>query len=199
MTKAGATAEGTSSSPSEWVDRHADALFRYALLRLRDPEAAEELVQEAFLAALSAHQDFRTESSERTWLIGILKHKIIDHFRRKARQESPDDPAGSASGLHDVFTKSGKWRAMPGKWPTRAEQGLEDRELREVLAHCLSALPQGLARGFVLREMEGLSSQEVCKVLQVSSTNLWVMLHRARLSLRRCVERNWFGRDRTGD
>jgi RNA polymerase sigma-70 factor (ECF subfamily) len=71
--------------------------------------------------------------------------------------------------------------------------------LWEVLAHCLSALPQGLARGFVLREMEGLSSQEVCKVLQISSTNLWVMLHRARLSLRRCVERNWFGRDRTGD
>ena len=182
-----------SSDPSLWVDRYAEGLYRYAILRVREPEAAEELVQETFLAALSARKEFRAQSSERTWLIGILKHKIVDHFRRLARQDRFDNPQGVGNVLVDDFKKSGLWKVGPGKWPSNAEQVLQHREFQEVLRRCLSALPNGLARSFVLREMEGLDTKEICNVLQISQTNLWVTLHRARLSLRRCIELNWFG------
>lgn len=185
--------QNAASDPAEWVDQHGDALYCYAMLRVRDPEAAEEVVQETFVAALGNRKLFRTESSERTWLIGILKNKIVDQFRRSSRKETTvtvDDPEDL---LEQVFTSSGSWRSVPRKWAASAEQTLEDREFRRALVDCLSGLSPQAARTFVLREMEGLDTKEICKVLQISATNVWVMLHRARLGLRRCLEINWFG------
>jgi RNA polymerase sigma-70 factor (ECF subfamily) len=161
------------------------------LLRLRDRDLAEEAVQETFLAALKARHTFSGRSSERTWLVGILKHKVVDHFRKLSREpfaETVEQEEGS-------FIEEGEWR---GHW--RAGDGpldwgpVPDRKaFWEVLDACLLKLPPRLADAFTLREIDGLSGEEVCKVLRVTPTNLWVMLHRCRAQLRRCLEVNWFG------
>ncbi|MBI1914089.1 MAG: sigma-70 family RNA polymerase sigma factor [Planctomycetes bacterium] len=179
--------------PAHWVDRHGDCLFRYALLRLRDAALAEDMVQETFLTALRSREHFAGKSSERTWLVGILKHKLIDHIRRQSRERPL--PAGDASGgpLEELFDEKGRWKNRPVQGPGDPSTALEQKEFWEVFRRCLSTLPQRWADAFSLREMEGLSSDQACKVLNVSATNLWVLLHRARLRLWRCLETNWFG------
>jgi RNA polymerase sigma-70 factor (ECF subfamily) len=191
------------SDPETWVDQHGDFLYRYALLRLRDPAVAEDVVQETFLAALQARHHFAGQSSEKTWLVGILKHKIIDYFRKVNRERStsamealPDDP-------EDLFVNSGEWmghwdldrQREPIEWGADPSQVLEHMEFWMILERCLSGLPARTASAFSLREMEELSSEEVCKVLNITATNLWVMLHRARAHLRHCLEANWFGQE----
>lgn len=186
--------------PESWVDAHGDVLFRYAVLRLRDRSAAEEVVQETFLAALHAYEKFSAHSSERTWLIGILKHKITDHFRRTSRFMPliQDDRDEISSANDKVFFTTGPWidhwdnETGPCDWNATPENALVQAEFRERLRRCLAALPERLAAAFALREMEGLTSEEVCKVLEITSTNLWVMLHRARAQLRLCIEVHWF-------
>jgi len=180
------------------VDRYGDYLFRYAVLRLRDRSAAEDLVQETFLAALSGRDRFSGGSSESTWLVGILKHKIADHFRRQAREA----PAGREE-LRDfpdpaAFDGSGHWISGPAEWGGNPADLLRQREFLEQFLECLSGLSASHANAFTLREIEGAAAAEICKVLNVSETNLWVILHRARSSLRRCLETRWFAR-RTGD
>ena len=181
------------SEPENWVDEYADDLFRYAMFRLRDPERAEDVVQETFLAALHARKQFSGRSSEKTWLTGILKHKIVDQIRKASRErplnavESPMD-----SPYEDVFDNEGKWRDGPADWGADPSKDLEKKEFKKVFERCLADLPPHLGDAFSLRELDGLSSKEVCKVLDVSATNLWVMLYRARTRLRRCLEMNWF-------
>jgi RNA polymerase sigma-70 factor (ECF subfamily) len=180
--------------PSDWVDRYGDYLFRFALLRLRDRSAAEDLVQETFLAALRNRGSFSGKSSESTWLIGILKHKIADHFRRQSREGSvrdddPPDPAGEG-----VFDASGHWAAGPANWGANPADLLRQKEFLDQLAECLSDLSPNHANAFTLREIEGLDTREICKVLNVTETNLWVILHRARMLLRRCLETRWFAK-----
>ncbi|HYE72150.1 MAG TPA: sigma-70 family RNA polymerase sigma factor [Blastocatellia bacterium] len=190
----------SDNGPEAWVDLHGDALFRYALLRLRDRSAAEEVVQETFLAALNSYEKFSGHSSERTWLIGILKHKITDHFRRTSRfMPLVQDERDEISSANDrVFFTTGEWvdhwhnETGPCDWNATPETALVQTEFRQRLRSCLSALPERLAAAFALREIEGLSSEEVCKVLEITSTNLWVMLHRARAQLRLCIEMHWF-------
>jgi RNA polymerase sigma-70 factor (ECF subfamily) len=187
-----------SFDPEIWVDQHGDSLYRYALLRLRDPSVAEEMVQETFLAALQSREKFAGRSSERTWLIGILKHKIIDHFRRISRHAGAEQLELHAPELEELFQSSGEWvghwdfEQGPIEWQTNPAALLEQSEFQQTLQHCLGELPPRLANAFTLREMEELSSEEVCKVLEISTTNLWVMLHRARAHLRHCIEINWF-------
>jgi len=186
------------TDPEHWVDQHGDYLFRYALLRLRDPELAEDVVQEIFLAALQAREKFSGRSSERTWLVGILKHKIVDHIRKASRErpfsdiESSADAADTLHPMEKLFDEKGKWKVAPIEW-TGPNTVLERKEFWEVFERCLSDLPARLCDAFSLREMDGLSTEEVCNVLHVSATNFWVMLHRARMRLRRCLEINWFG------
>jgi RNA polymerase sigma-70 factor (ECF subfamily) len=179
------------ASPAGWVDQHGDFLYRYALLRVGRPEAAEDLVQETFLAALRGRAQFRGDASERTWLVGILKHKVIDHLS-SARRERPLSSLGDDSWEDELFDRKGHWKKGPGKW-TSPGAALESAELEKVLSGCLSKLPGRLAEAFTLSEMDEMSSAEVCKVLAVSAGNLWVMLHRARLRLCACLETSWFG------
>ena len=180
------------SSPEQWVDLHGDALFRFALLRVRDAHLAEELVQETFCAALQAQEKYSGLSSERTWLIGILKHKVIDNFRRMSRERPHDDPDLCEAVEEDFFDAKGRWRVQPGDWSTSPDEALERKEFWEVLQSCMERLPDRLRQVFALREVDGTDSGEICKVLGISSTNLWVMMHRARVQLRQCLENHWF-------
>jgi len=176
--------------PAIWVDRHGDALFRYAMARLGNRHIAEDLVQEAFLAALRS-DNFAGQSNERTWLIGILKHKIVDHLRRRDR-ERPVSALQAGERSEDLFDEKGWWRVQPATWPVDSEDSLESKEFWEAFRHCLERLPQRLSTVFSLREMDELSTTELCKLLEVSPGNLGVLLYRARMGLRRCLEINWF-------
>lgn len=183
------------SDPSLWVEQYGDYLFRYAMLRLHRREVVEDLVQETFLAGLASRQGFTGKSSERTWLVGILKHKIVDHLRRHNREQPAGTMGNSGEDVEELFDNKGNWRHGPRKWSADPGSSLERQEFREVLLGCLSKLPSRLAEAFSLREIEGLGTEEICKVLQISATNLWVSLHRARMQLWLCLDHNWFGNE----
>lgn len=188
----------TTPDPSLWVDQHGDYLFKYAVFRLRDAGVAEDIVQETLLAALQAYKKFAGRGSERTWLVGILKHKIIDHYRRTSR-ETPLDLRDSQPFEHEEFFRQegewiGHWRQedAPTDWGGNPENLLQRSEFIGVFQRCLTPLPERVARAFTLREVDGFTSEEICQVLSITVNNLWVMLHRARMHLRRCIEMNWF-------
>ena len=181
-------ADELTCNPDTWVDEHGDFLFRFALVRVRNAEAAEELVQEAFLGALKSLKNFRGEASERGWLVGILKNKIMDHFRRSGRERT----LAESEVEDDAFDARGHWINMPQAWKGDPAKTLDDKEFWKTFMDCLSGLPERLSRVFFLKEMDENSSDEICKVLDLTPTNLWVMLHRARLRLRACLDANWF-------
>lgn len=175
-----------------WLEEHGDALYRYALVRVRNAAAAEDLVQETLLAALTARERFAGESSLRTWLIAILRNKLADHFRRLAR-EAPlaDDPDDDAVEAMFDDTADQHWRSPPGIWANPAG-ALEQRQFWQAFTDCLKQLPPRQAQVFGLCELDGLGGEEACKVLGLSPSNLWVLMHRARLRLRQCLETRWF-------
>lgn len=183
-----------ASDPAQWLDRHGDALYRYAFMRTRDQTLSEDLVQEALLAALATVHAFTGVATERTWLIAILKNKMIDHWRRRGREtpllDEPEDEDVSGS----LFDHRGHWAPRPGDWG-QPQETLENQQFWRVLEACLKALPARLAEAFLLREIDGLAAEEACKVLGVTSSNLWVTLHRARQRLRLCLEVQWFNRE----
>jgi RNA polymerase sigma-70 factor (TIGR02943 family) len=174
--------------PAIWVDEYGDYLFRYAILRERDRQLAEDLVQETFLAALRARDSFRGDSSPQTWLIGILKRKLIDRLRGQQRRSLNE--AGEVDIAQTLFNRHGKWRSDPGRW-VRPETNLQRQEFWEALYRCLSRLPKRMSAAFRLREVEQLESEKVCATLEVSSGNLNVLLHRARLGLSHCLGLDW--------
>jgi RNA polymerase sigma-70 factor (ECF subfamily) len=180
---------------STWLQKHGDALFRYALLHTGDATVAEDAVQEALLAALQSADRFDFRSSERTWLIGILKHKMIDHLRRPTRESGAGDVGAADESVAGQFTSRGTWSTAPRTWSSDPVQAFAAREFWDVLTDCLARLPVRLAFAFCQRELEDSSTVEICKVLDVSATNLWTLLHRARTRLRRCLETNWFRHD----
>jgi RNA polymerase sigma-70 factor (ECF subfamily) len=175
-----------------WVDEHGDILFRYALQRVRRRDTAEELVQETFLAALKAHCNFDGRSSKRTWLIGILRHKIVDHIRRAEKARSRRAEELDETPVEQYFTKSGHWKNGSTDWGSDPAALAEKRDFWEVFEKCFGALPQPLADTFVLRELEDRQPAEVCSSLEISESNLWVRLHRARILLKECLEKHWF-------
>lgn len=183
----------SASDPDTWLDQHGDALYRFALLRVRDPAVAEDLVQDTLLAALRARSSFAGQSTERTWLVAILKNKIIDHFRRGQRETPMSDhlePDETADAFFDGRSE-GHWNEPPAAW-SRPESALEQDQFWRTLQECLDGLPERQAQAFLMCEVDGLSSDQLCKVLKVSSSNLWVILHRARLRLRECLGNGWF-------
>jgi len=180
------------SNPENWIDAHGDYLFRYAMFRLRDVAAAEDVLQETLLAAMKGHTGFMGASSERTWLVGILRHKILDRFREVSRLR----PLYDLDAFDDFdFQENGHWRldSAPVAWRAEPDELIEQKEFWDVLTHGLSSLSARTATAFILREIDCLDTDEICEVLNVSRENLWVMLHRARLSLRRYLQINWFG------
>jgi RNA polymerase sigma-70 factor, ECF subfamily len=191
------TAASNGSDPTEWVDRHGDVLYRYALLRVRDRGVAEDLVQETLLAAISSAEGFRQLSAERTWLIGILRHKVLDHFRRQARDTALVDSYNQLENdTGESFDERGNWSVEITNWET-PDRSLERAEFWRVFSDCVGRLPENLRTPFALRELEGLDSEALAEILQITRNNLWVTLSRARERLRRCLETHWFAGGRT--
>jgi RNA polymerase sigma-70 factor (ECF subfamily) len=183
----------TQHDPSTWVDEHSDALFRFALLRVKDASVAEDLVQETFLSALKGIDRFKGGSSLRTWLVGILKHKIIDHFR-KGRPEvlSSDLSTMENETEEERFDREAHREHSHTEWRGTPSNLLENKEFWGAFVNCLDTLPDAHRKAFALREIDGIKGDEICKILGITSTNLWVILHRARGKLRSCLESNWF-------
>lgn len=176
------------------LDTHRRYLLRVARLQLRDGGLAEDVVQETFLAAVAGRAGFSGRSSVRTWLTGILKHKIIDAIRHKQRRPiiaAAFDETLDVDALDGMFNEDGAWKTPPADWGN-PEHALAQSEFMDVLARCLDKLPPATARVFTMREILELESDEICKELSITANNLWVILHRARISLRRCLEQNWF-------
>jgi len=183
------------ASVEAWVDAHGDVLYRYALARVGRREAAEDLVQETFMAALKSADRFRGESSARTWLIGILRHKYLDWRKRQARQPTESAKADNDELIDQWFDERGWWRTPPQAWTVDPDSLVDKEEFWEVFRQCLDGIPDRVGQVFSMRVIEETSSEEVCKALKISSTNLWVMLHRARARLRKCLESHWFGQE----
>ena len=166
-------------------------LLRYAQAQLRNPAWAEDAVSDTLLAALEKPQAFAGLSQLKTWLIGILKHKVIDQIRRHHREVSTTSADDEADLDELLFAAAGHWREAPQDWG-RPDAALGQRQFFEVLEACMEHLPGLQGRVFMLREWLELDSAEICKELGISSTNLFVLLHRARLRLRVCLQTRWF-------
>lgn len=186
---------GPAGDASAWLEQHGDALYRYARTRVGIRELAEDLVQETLLAALQARDRFQNRSSVRTWLCSILRHKILDHYRRdepRRRLGAMEQPTIDEGELGRFFTSDHFWKNAPSAWKT-PEDALVDAEFWSVLDGCLGDLPRTLAQAFMLREIEQMEVETLCATLDLSPANLRVRLHRARLLLRECLETRWFG------
>ena len=170
------------------VERERPYLLRYASLQLRDAQAAEDAVQDTLLAALAGESGFGQRASLRTWLTGILKHKIIDAIRRTSREA----PAAGEDEFDALFDERGHWIEMPGAW-SDPDAALDQKRFFAALELCLSRLPEKTAQTFMMREHMGLETDEICKELAITATHCWVLLYRARMALRECLTKEWFG------
>lgn len=179
---------------------HRPVLFRYALLQMRDNHLADDAVQEALLSAWQSASAFEGKAGLRTWLIGILKHKIADHWRRSGREV-----VASEIGFTDIdegdsdeaefFMSDGRWNGGPSAW-NDPEAALRRQEFWRIYETCQNNLPPKMARVFMLRELVGLEADEVCREAGLSEANYWVTMHRARLRLRECLEMRWFNQSK---
>jgi RNA polymerase sigma-70 factor (TIGR02943 family) len=175
---------------AKWVDEYGDRLYSFAMVRLRDPDTCEDLVQDTFISAYKAWQTFEGRSSGYTWLVKILKNKIVDHVRKvKRHNEVPYDEGEDSS----LFNGWDLWATPFKDWGAAPEAHLSKREFYVQFQKCLEQLPDKYREAFILRTIDDLDAEEVCSVLNISQNNLWVVLHRARLRLRSCLEKNWFG------
>jgi len=184
-----------STDPHVWVARHADYLYKYALTRINDQELARDLVQETFLAALERLQKFEGKSTERTWLTAILKNKIIDIYRKKASAFVKDPGITFAECETDDFFEPDAHNWKPDHRPVefgieQADQ-LESKEFELILQKCLRRLPSLWLSVFTMKHLDDESADIICSHLRISSSNFWVIIHRAKLSLRECLQKNW--------
>ncbi len=183
----------TVLDPDSWLDDYGDLLFGYALSRVRDKTLAEDLVQEALLAAIATAHTFKGNSKESTWLVGILRHKVLDHFRKSSREQKGQDDWRSLHELEsNEFDERGAWKTSIPAW-SNPEKAAQQAEFWPVLNQCIGALPEKLGTVYTLREIDGIDSDQIADSLNISTkNNLWVMLSRARQQMRRCLQNRWF-------
>ena len=177
--------------PGTWVDEYGEYLFRYAYSRLRDSNAAEEVVQETFLAGVRYSEQYAGRGSERGWLLGILKRKIIDYVRARNKLDRTAPYEDEMDPSVQMFDAMGNWKSGAIKWSPAPSANIEMSELQTIVQDCLTTLPQGQADVFVLSVMEELESDVICEELDISPQNMWVRMHRARLGLAKCVSSKW--------
>mgnify|MGYP000154715009 CR=1 FL=1 len=174
--------------PAAWVDRHGDRLYRYAVTRLRSPEAAEEVVQETFLAALQSAHQYAGTGAEGAWLMGICKRKVVDCVRRWQRPDAASDSPPPADPADAIIDGGSNWRNDRKLADAQPSANVERAEFWAAFRRCLDRLPKRQAAVFMLRELDKIESDTICKDLNISSSNLWVLLHRARAGLTRCLK-----------
>ena len=178
-------------SPELWLEEYGDYLYRYAFMRINSREVAEDLVQETLLAAYRGRSNFEGRSTLKTWLVGIMKNKIIDYLRRASRKERKEVLEDDSEVLDRHFNRFGIWNRILPNWASDPNQILERREFMQTFEGCLRKVPRKARRAFMLKTFENTSSEEVCKILDITPSNLWVLLHRCRMNLRECLEKNW--------
>ena len=177
---------------AELFRNYSDYLYNYAITRVNDTHFAEDLVQETFISALKGYDSFQSKSKESTWLIAILKNKIIDHYRKKSKlyfQESLDE----MQIMDDFFNRKGSWQTdqRPSKGDMDTDKAIEQQEFYEILQQCLIRLNDIQRMTFVMKHLDDEDTDEICKELGITATNYWVIIHRAKLQLRKCMETNW--------
>lgn len=185
-------------NPNIWVDEYSEEFFRFVIYRVKSREVAEDLVQETYLSALKSLNNFRRDCPEKSWLYNILRNKIIDHFRKKTNQEIKQSSTAietdDDSFYMQYFLKGGQqWNrnAAPENGDITADKIMEREELMHFLMLCISQLPENWAKVFSLKNIEDSSTKEICKELNITPSNLWTIIHRAKLQLRGCLEKRW--------
>ena len=178
-------------NPDSWVDKYADYLFNYAVARVSDAEIAKDLVQETFLAGLKSAKNFQGAAAERTWLIAILKRKVIDYYRKINSKKGKAEVRITYSNQSD---SAGDWleENVADPFSTLENDEIENEELGLAIQECISKLPKKQSAVFVMKTIRGLSTEDICNELGINPSNLWVMVHRARTSLMGCLNENWF-------
>lgn len=184
--------------PRNWVELFADDLFAFACYRVNDRENARDLVQETFLSGIKAVGGFKNESAVKTWLIAILRRKIIDHYRKNAQPSESISPNEVFSMDNEAFFTEdgfmpGEWKksAQPSEWKIDPASEMEQKELKKILLNCIHKLPPQWMSIFSRKYLEDAGSDEICKEFELSPTNFWVIIHRAKLYMRSCLEKNW--------
>jgi RNA polymerase sigma-70 factor (TIGR02943 family) len=180
------------TDPQQWVARYADHLYSYALVRLDDEEQARDLVQETFLAALEGLNQFKGNSTEQTWLTAILKYKVIDVYRKK-NSGLQAEPLGRGPEAEFFESENGHWKTAYAPQAFGIEQAdpLAQKELAAILTNCLQKLPALWYSIFAMKHMDEAKTEIICTALKVSSANFWVIIHRAKLHLRACIQKEW--------
>lgn len=184
--------------PSTWVDEYGDSLYKFAYFRVNNTALAEDLVQETFLAAIKGKDRFTGKASVKTWLTGILKNKVIDYYRKKNRTQSMQETANFFEREEgDLFSDDGSWNFdnpnIPSDWSPAQVEKMDRKEFMQQFYLCSEKLPEKIRTVFIMREVDGVTSAEICEQLEITPQNLWTILHRARLALRQCLEKNFFG------
>ena len=181
----------TTLDPTKWVDRYADYLYNYTIAKVSDQVVAEDLVQDTFLAGLRSASGFKGEASERTWLISILKRKIIDYYRRS---NSKKGKAEVKINYAQDGNQDGDWleERAADKRRSNIEDQMQNEELGMAIEECIAKLPEKQARIFRMKTIQGMETEDICKELNITPSNLWVIIHRARTALMSCLEKNWF-------
>ncbi|WP_459211035.1 sigma-70 family RNA polymerase sigma factor [Aquimarina rhabdastrellae] len=177
--------------PTTWVDKYSDYLFNYTIVRVDDKEIAQDLVQETFLAGLKSMKNFKGEASERTWLISILKRKIIDYYRKI---NSKKGKAEVRLNYNSDSDSEGDWleERVADPFDANAEGEIENKELGTAIHNCIGKLPEKQATIFKMKTIQGFDTETICDEFSITASNLWVIIHRARTALAACLEKSWF-------
>ena len=177
--------------PMKWIDNYSDYLFRYTIVRVNNHEVSKDLVQETFFSGLKSAKNFEGKATERTWLISILKRKIIDHYRKKKKKKGQ---AEVRMNFYNDGENLGDWieERVPQSWDNDVEKKLENTELQQQIDLCTDKLPKKYAMVFRMKTIQEIDTEVICKELDITSSNFWVIIHRARAQLRKCLEDNWF-------
>jgi len=180
-----------SNNPHTWLNEHGDYLYRYAMSRLHDSEAASDILQETLLAGWKGYANFSGNSAIRTWLVGIMKHKVIDHIRKEIRTRDLTEAAES-DPTSAYFDADGSWHEAPQAWHENPEVLCNSEQFQRVLDGCINKLSERQQLVFRMRDITGEDSGTVCEACDITPTNLHVLLHRARMALRPCLQHHWF-------
>lgn len=180
-----------SLNPNKWIVLYADYLYNYAITRVDDQDIAKDLVQETFFSGIKGKDNFRGQAAERTWLVSILKRKIIDHYRKVNSAKGQKEVR---MNFYEEGKKKGNWieERVPQAWGNDAEKKIENYELKDALDACINNLPEKYRMVFLLKTVQKYETEEICNELGITASNLWVIIHRARMQLRNCMEEKWF-------